>query len=70
MGVRSQKSIRVYFSYEPGSLWRILEELTTPAGVIREAVSFAFANIRNKFVGELAKQNGAECGMRKADVVW
>ena len=70
MGVRYQKPIRVRFSYEPGSLWQILEELTTPAGVIREAVSFAHANIRNKFIGELAKQNGAECGARKADVIW
>lgn len=42
----------------------------TLAGVIREAVSFAYANIRNKFAGELAKQNGAECGMRRVDVVW
>lgn len=70
MGIGCQKSIHVHFSYEPGSFWRILKELTTPAGVIREAVSFAYSNIRNKFIGELAKQNGAECAMRKADVVW
>jgi hypothetical protein len=70
MGARCQASMAVRFSCEPGFLWQSIEELTTPAGVIREAVSFAYTNIRNKFVGELAKQNGAECGMRRADVVW
>ena len=69
MGFRCQQSTRVRFSYEPDSLQRGIE-LTTPAGVIREAVSFAYSNIRNKYVGELAKQNRAECGTRRADVVW
>jgi hypothetical protein len=70
MGIKCQESTCVLFSYEPDSLQQIIEELTTLAGVIREAVSFAYTNIRIKFVGELAIQNGAECGMRRADVVW
>lgn len=69
MGIRCQQSTCVRFSYGPDSLQQDIE-LTAPAGVIREAVSFAYSNIRNKFVGELAKQNKAECGTRRADVIW
>jgi len=70
MGIRCQESACIRFSYEPDTLRHVIEDLTTPTGVIREAVSFAYANIHNKFVDELAKQNGAEYGMRRADVVW